>query len=290
MSENAPLKPSQQIQTIRQLFEKHKARLKDALPRQISPDKMIQVAITSISKNPKLLECDQVSLFGAVIQSAQLGLMPDGVLGESYLIPYGRKCNFQIGYKGLLQLVRRTGNVSGVVANPVYKGDQFEYSLTDGIQTHKHTDETIFSDAAITHFYAIIKYKDGGYDFAVMTRKQVDEHKIKFSKTWSKSDGPWNTNYPSMGKKTAIIQACKYAQLSPEVNKAVALYENQDKPQKNEYELWSVPEMENDLNNTIDIDANEIKEDEANAAKDASQARSTNLGNNVASKINKPGQ
>src|SRR5262245_29341353 len=109
----------QKIATVRDLLEKSRAQIALALPRHMSADRMLRVAMTSVQRNPLLLDCTPVSLVGAIIQSSQLGLEPDGELGEAYLIPYRnnkkggqREVQFQTGYKGLLKLARNSGAIS----------------------------------------------------------------------------------------------------------------------------------------------------------------------------------
>lgn len=213
--------------SFKEFLTKGKDQIAMALPKHITPDRMLRVVLTSVVKNPKILECTNASIFSAVLQSAQLGVMPDGVLGEAYLIPRKNKgvmhCNFQIGYKGLVNLAKRAVPGTVVRVNPVYKGDVWEWNMIDGPIKHEKTTESGTVDSDITHFYAIIKYPHGGSDFAVMTNDQMDRHMKKYSQNWKYDSSIWQTDYPAMGKKTVLIQALKYAQLSPEINHAVGL-------------------------------------------------------------------
>src|SRR5580698_617148 len=90
------------VATFRQLLDQSKGQIANALPRHIDADKMMRVVMTSLQKNPALMDCDQGSVIGAVIEASQLGLMPDGILGEAYLVPYRGKCQLQPGYRGLI--------------------------------------------------------------------------------------------------------------------------------------------------------------------------------------------
>jgi len=100
--------------TIQDLLKRMEPQIRKALPKHLEPERLARIALTEIRKNPKLLECSRESLLGAVMTAAQLGLEP-GVLGHAYLIPYWNnktksyEVQFQIGYKGLLDLVRRSG-------------------------------------------------------------------------------------------------------------------------------------------------------------------------------------
>ena len=98
---------------IRALLEKSKGQIAMALPKHLNADRIVRVAMTSVQRTPELLKCDPISLVAAVIQSSQLGLEPDGILGHAYLIPFnntkkGRmEVQFIPGYKGLIDLAIR---------------------------------------------------------------------------------------------------------------------------------------------------------------------------------------
>ena len=215
----APLKDK--ITTIRGLMETNKAAFVAALPRHMNADRLIRVALTSFNLTPKLLECTPRSLLGAVIQCAQLGLEP-GVLGHAYLIPYGKDVQLVIGYKGLIQLARRSGEISTVTAHEVYSKDKFSYQYgLDPKLIHIPSEEAQRGD--ITHFYAVVKLKDGGAQFEVMTRAQVDAHRDRYSR--AAKQGPWVTEYPEMGKKTVLRRVLKLSPASIEMQQAIDMDE-----------------------------------------------------------------
>lgn len=216
------LKP---IDNVRNALEKMKPQFMAALPKHITPDRMVRIAMTAIQNTPKLLECDQTSLFSAVMRSAQLGLEPDGVLGQAYLIPYGNKVQFIIGYKGLIDLARRSGDVTSIFAKEVCKNDHFEYQfgLVDVLE-HKPAEG---ERGEVTHFYAIAKFTNGGHHYDVMTVAEVEAIRNasqgymsakKFNKL---ADSPWVKNFEEMGKKTVIRRISKYLPMS--VQRAAAV-------------------------------------------------------------------
>ena len=118
--------------TIQDLLKRMEPQIRKALPKHLEPERLARIALTEIRKNPKLLECSRESLLGAVMTAAQLGLEP-GVLGHAYLIPYWNnktksyEVQFQIGYKGLLDVVRRSGEITSISAHCVYENDEFEF-------------------------------------------------------------------------------------------------------------------------------------------------------------------
>ena len=210
------------VTTIRQMMTDNKAAFAAALPRHMNADRLIRVALTSFNLTPKLLDCTPRSLFGAVIQCAQLGLEP-GVLGHAYLIPYGKDVQLVIGYKGLIQLSRRSGEISTVTAHEVRTKDKFTYQY--GLEPKLvHVPSEDADRGEISHFYAVVRLKDGGSQFEVMTKAQVDLHRDRYSR--AAKNGPWVTEYPEMGKKTVLRRVLKLSPASIEIQHAVVLDEH----------------------------------------------------------------
>ena len=138
------------------MLEQFKGEIARALPRHLNPDRMARIALTAFRRSPALGNCDPKSVFAAVIQASQLGLEPD-TLGRSYLIPYGKECQFVPGWKGLVDLVNRTGNAT-VWTGAVYQGDEFDYALGDKpFISHKPCGED--DPLLITHVYAVGRVK-----------------------------------------------------------------------------------------------------------------------------------
>jgi recombination protein RecT len=219
------------VASVRKLLERFKPQMALALPRHLNPDRMLRVALTAIQRNPKLLECSQVSLLASIMQSAQLGLEPDGVLGEAYLIPFGKQVQFIPGYKGLMKLARNSREISTIFASEVYQKDMFSFAYgLDPKLDHVPSDQE--DPGPIIAFYAVSKLKDGGAQFVVMWKRQVDGIRNKSAgyiaaKKYDK-DSPWDTHYPEMGKKTVIRRLCKLLPSSVELQKAIALDEMAD--------------------------------------------------------------
>lgn len=221
------------IQTIRQLLDRSKQQIRLALPNHMSPDRMLRITMTSVQRNPDLLDCTPESLMGAIIQSAQLGLEPDGVLGHSYLVPYGKVCTFIPGYKGLMVLARRSGEISTIMAEVVHSKDVFEYELgLNAKLKHIPTDEE--DEGAFIAAYAVAKLKDGGVQFVVMRKTAID--KIR-KRSAAANKGPWVSDYEEMSKKTVLRRLCKYLPCSVELERAIALDERAEVGLSQEIEL-----------------------------------------------------
>jgi len=214
----------QKVNDVRGMLERAKSQIKLALPSHMTPDRMLRIAMTSIQKNPALLDCDRTSLVAAIIQSAQLGLEPDGALGMAYLVPYGKTVTFIPGYRGLVDLARRSGQLSTISAHVVYKKDVFKYARgTDQMIEHVPCDED--DPGEMTHAYAVAKLRDGGVQFEVMTRREVLAIKARSK---ASNSGPWKTDEAEMWKKTAIRRLAKLLPMSVEMARAVELDERTD--------------------------------------------------------------
>lgn len=224
--------PAVQGKTINDLFEQMKPAIAQAIPQHMTPERLLRIATTSIRTNPKLKICTPESLLGAVMQCAQLGLEPT-ILGHAYLIPYRNRkkegnqdvwvdeAQFQIGYKGLIELARRTGQISSIMAQAVHEKDFFEYEY--GINEKLRHVPADGERGAVTKYYSYAKFKDGGYSFLVMSRRDIELHRDMFSK--AKTYGPWADHFDEMAKKTVLKALMKYMPISVEFQKAVSMDE-----------------------------------------------------------------
>lgn len=186
-------------------LESMKPEIEKALPSLVDADQFVRVALTTMRKNPKLLECTQVSIAAALMTSAQLGLKCDGVLGHAYLVPYGRECTFIPGYKGLLALCRRSNEIIDINPDCVYEGDTFEFQRGDDAYI-KHVPGPNYgvSDDLITHVYVVINLKGGGKVREVWPRRKIEAHRDQYCPSRNKKDSPWNTAFSRMAKKTVL--------------------------------------------------------------------------------------
>ena len=182
-----------------------------ALPKHINSDRFVRIAITTIRQNPKLAQCNQESLLGALMISAQLGLEP-GVLGQCYLIPYGRECQFQIGYKGMIELLRRSGQLKDIYAYSVYENDEFE--MTYGLNRDLKHKPNLQDRGNFIGCYCVAVLKDDARAFEYMTKEEIEAHGKKFSKTYG--NGPWKTDFEAMAHKTVVKRMLKWLPLSVE--------------------------------------------------------------------------
>ena len=217
------IKTDQRVANIRSLLERSKSQMEMALPKHMTADRLLRIAMTSVQKTPKLLDCTPQSLIGAVMQAAQLGLEPDGVLGQAYLVPYKATCQLIPGYKGLLKLARNSGELSTIQAHSVHANDKFDFGY--GLEPFLQHTPALSNPGEVIAFYAVARLKDGGYQFEVMSKHQVDATRAR---SMAANNGPWVTDYEEMGKKTVIRRLCKMLPASVELVTALSLDERAD--------------------------------------------------------------
>ncbi len=195
-----------------------------ALPSVITPERFTRITLSALSSNPDLQQCTPQSFLGAMMTAAQLGVEPNTPLGQAYLLPYRNKgvmeCQFQIGYRGLMDLAYRSGEISVIQAHTVYENDEFSYEF--GLDPKLNHKPAIKDRGEPVAFYAMFKTKDGGYGFEVMSVEDVRAHAKKFSKSYNSPYSPWSTNFEEMAKKTVLKRVIKYAPLKSDFAKQVS--------------------------------------------------------------------
>ena len=192
------------------LSDQFKKQLALAVPKHLSADRMARIAATELRKTPALLNTTPASFLGAVMQSAQLGLEPGSALGQAYLVPYGNQSQLILGYRGMIDLARRSGQVLSLSAFAVHEGDDFNYQL--GLHPDIHHVPSCEADRVkkpITFVYAVANLRGGGYQFEVMSRAEVEAVKAK-------SKNIWNNYFEAMALKTVIRRLFKYLPVSIE--------------------------------------------------------------------------
>jgi len=246
VADQAAQQLARQPKTVRDLLKgpEFQAAVAAVLPRAMRPERFVRVALTAIMRIPDLAECSRESLFKCLLDLSSYGLEPDG--RRAHLIPFKNhkmcacghemdqhkgqecsrcncrqrrtliECSLIIDYKGLAELVRRSGDVSLIHADVVCANDEWSYAFgTDAHLRHKPNMKDRGDRIA---YYSYVKLKDGSEDFVVMNLAEVEKIR-KRSKT--PNAGPWVTDFDEMGKKTVFRRHTKWLPLSPEVRDAV---------------------------------------------------------------------
>lgn len=224
------LPPEKQIE----FYVKQKYNIiKKALPKHISPERIARICVTTIQNNEKLLKCSIDSLMAAVVQAAQLGLEPS-ILGECYFVPFwdsklnkgkgGYNIVFIIGYRGMINLARRSGDIKSISVHEVYSNDflEVEFGIDEKLKHipwHLRTDDYPDEAGYLRGAYMVARFKDGGYYVHYMPKKEIDDHKKRSNSKNRDGEtvGPWVTDYIEMAKKTVIRSAWKWLPISVEI-------------------------------------------------------------------------
>ncbi len=203
-------------------MDKLKPQMALALPRHMSADRMTRLALTAFSTTPALQECTAQSIAASIMTAAQLGLEP-GINGQGYLIPYKKTCTFVPGWKGLVDLVARSGRAT-VWTGAVRAGDDFEYQLGDA-PFCRHRPGDADEDERFTHVYAIGRVRDASMAvIEVWTRAKVEKHLKRYNKVGDRhyaKDG--ENNLEMYARKVALLQVLKYMPASIELANAIAV-------------------------------------------------------------------
>lgn len=212
--------------TIEDLIKDMVPAMKEAMPKHMDVNRFTRIALTQLRTNPKLRECSAKSLLAAIIQSAQLGL-EIGLLGHAYLVPFRNKgdmeVQFIIGYKGMIDLARRSGDIKSINAHEVYENDLFElvYGLDESLKHvpwHIRTDEEFDGPGTVRGAYMVAHFKDGGHYMHYMPVHEINQHR---QRSKASSNGPWVSDYIEMCKKTVVRAGWKWLPISIEVAEQV---------------------------------------------------------------------
>lgn len=195
------------IDPVITLFKNKRNTLTSLLPKDVDPNRLINIIGNEVSRNHKLLQCTPSSVLSSTIMAVQLGLDVGHASGQSYLIPFKQTCTFILGYKGMIRLLYRGSNAT-VCAHAVFQNDEFDHQYgTDPYIHHKPAPE---NRGPFTHAYAVCKKFE---EFKVLSKETIDGIK--------KNTDIWRDRYNEMAKKTAIRALCKYLPMNAEIQKAI---------------------------------------------------------------------
>lgn len=194
-----------------------------ALPAHVKPERMCRIALTALRATPKLHSCTPESFLGAIVQAAQLGLEVNTPLGHAYLVPYKTTCQLILGYQGMMDLARRSGELSAIYAHAVYEADTFAWSL--GLSPDLTHVPARGDRGELTHAYAVARLRSGDPVFTVLTRAEVDARRARGGGARSDRSTPWATDYEAMARKTAIRSLFTWLPKSAEMAQAAAIDE-----------------------------------------------------------------
>ena len=202
-------------------------QMRMALPKNLTADRLTRIVMTEFRKNPTLQQCTPASFMAAVLQAAQLGLEPGSALGQAYLVPFKAKgkyeCQLIVGYRGMISLSRRSGEILSINAYCVHAKDDFTYQL--GLHPDiQHIPSSEADPGPVVFVYAVAQLRGGGVQFEVMSRAEIEAVRDQ-SQGWTsavkyKTTGlsPWTKHFDEMAKKTVVRKMFKYLPVSTEAN------------------------------------------------------------------------
>ena len=202
-------------------------RMSKLLPASITPERMASVAITAMTKTPKLLQCTPESFMSCMMSCSELGLEPDN--RRAYLIPYKNVCTLLIGYQGLIELILNDDNIMSIQAEVIHEND--EVIISKG-KVKEHQYSFTAERGPVVGAYAEIERVNGGVQCVVMRLDEIEQIRnasqgYRSAKQYGKSH-PWMTNFGEMAKKTAVRRLAKYLKLTPEARKHIATMDEND--------------------------------------------------------------
>jgi recombination protein RecT len=211
---NLPAK-AQQGESFLALLERSRPQIGHLVPKD-NVERVVRVARTAYLTNPAIQRCTPLSILSAVLRACELNLEPGGALQHAYLVPYGADCQFQLGYRGMLELARRSGQFRSIDARVVRQEDRFELSF-DPEPTLKHVPVLHGEAGEITHAYAYARLIDGSLVVSVMTRAEVES----IRKKGSANSPAWRDHWSEMAAKTVLKRMLKRQPCSVTIREAL---------------------------------------------------------------------
>ncbi len=222
-------RPNEARNELVSLLNTMKSQIAAALPKHLTPERMIRMAVTLFSKSDSLQKCSVQSIVACVVQASELGLELTGPLGHAFMVPYSGQATFQIGYKGFFELAFRSGKLSAWPMRVVFANDLFDVQYgSDQKILHKPAKGERGDPIG---YYSCLYMHDGGRDFDYLSVEDAEQHRDRYSQAfknaekYGKTNSPWHTNFDAMAMKTTVRSLAKRAPLSTELRAAASIDE-----------------------------------------------------------------
>lgn len=221
--------PRDELRRMQQIVEARQDLIAAVLPKHITVERQMRLLTTALARTPKLLKCTPLSVINALVTASEFGLEPNTPTQHCYIIPYKNQATFQLGYQGIIELALRSGLVTRVYARAVHQHDTFdiEYGFNECL-SHK---PNLGDRGQVIAYYAIYALRDGSKHMHFMTKREVEEHRDRFSQGYrfaesgptqyggGKKDSPWHTDFDAMALKTCVRLGAKWVPRSIEDRK-----------------------------------------------------------------------
>lgn len=227
-AQNAQLAAIDPKTALKETLQRSWPRIQQVIGGNLKPDRLYQLCVSTINREPKLAECSVESVLSCFMKCSALGLEPSSVdgLGRAYILPYGnknlrgqREATFILGYKGMIDLARRSGQLKSIHAQAVYQGDEFQCWEDETGQHFKFRQDPSaeHSERTLTDVFVNAQLKPDGFVFEHMTKSEVDAVRRRSP---AGNKGPWRTDYEAMALKTVVRRSFKWLPVSVEAQDA----------------------------------------------------------------------
>jgi len=204
--------------TTKQFFSQDSVKNKFTELVGAKAPQFITSIMSAVNSNNLLQNASYESIYQCAIMGAILDLPINANLGFAYIVPYKGQAQFQIGYKGFIQLAQRSGQFKTISASPIYAGQILKNDPLTGFEF----DFSVAQSGEPVGYCAYFKLLNGYEQYVYLTKEQVTAHAKKFSQTFKKGFGVWQDNFDAMALKTVLkMILSKYAPLSIDMQKAV---------------------------------------------------------------------
>ncbi len=204
--------------TAKQFFQQDsvKRKFEELLGKRSSA--FMTSVLQIVSNNSYLQNASPQSVFNAACVAATLDLPINNNLGFAYIVPYGKDAQFQMGYRGFIQLAQRSGQFKTIASSPIYEGQLIEENPLTGFVF----DFKVKKSGTPIGYAAYFELLNGFQKTLYMTTEELKQHGLRFSQTFKRGSGLWKDDFESMALKTVLkLLLSKFAPLSVEMQKAV---------------------------------------------------------------------
>lgn len=262
------------VKSVQALLDQNKNQFQLVLPKTLSLDRFLRIALSNVTRNPKLLQCEQKSFLRSLLDLASLGLEPGGPLQQAHLAPFWNgqrnqyECQSIIDYKGYVALAHRSKEVGRITAHIIYEKEPWEFSEGD-VVIHKPLPPSQRGEKRVMVYAKAFDRSGILIAQEYLWAEEVEEIKRKsLENKKNKESNPWNTNEEAMWRKSPVRKLAKWMPMSSEMQKAAIIEEYREQG-------IDVP-LDANLNLGEDappaIDAEQKTEEKANALKERLQA------------------
>ncbi len=176
--------------------------------------KFISAVVSAVNNNPALQECTNQSILSAALLGQSLNLSPSPQLGQYYMVPFndknkGKVAQFQLGYKGYIQLAIRSGQYKKLNVLAIKEGELIRFDpLNEEIEVKLIEDEEAREQAETVGYYAMFEYTNGFKKAMYWSKKKMEAHALKYSKGYAAKKGFtfWEKDFDGMAFKTMLRQ------------------------------------------------------------------------------------